>query len=387
MLDQRRLAMKENNDVDLGLARLRSAYPDDGGMAVARRCSTDLRLVRIRSMTAASAAKTTAILCGDSEGTNLFALVAPTAVGATAVVGAVVVVARIYSPWLWRRRRVNSVGLRTVERDAAGNAAGDRESSAGDDSSGAAMLGALVAIKQQAFTGFRSANTEGVWRHVSESSVREVAELYGSEKSFVVEVQRALSGLRYTAFIALERSRQASTNGNTEVEGPGIGPSKHGGGSVSFVTTNERLTNTSETPPTVNELYLHLHTVNHDGVTFTDTRSERFYDKLRRRRLELTQATPDQPVDDEAVYLNVAGECPKGRVYGLGSLRRKKRRYADPGASTSQMLEMVPHAEFDIVAEQLRKVMAFMHKQFGMTMDRAGLSQPQPPPSPPPPHD
>ncbi|KAK9112045.1 hypothetical protein Scep_019564 [Stephania cephalantha] len=123
-------------------------------------------------------------------------------------------------------------------------------------------------------------------------------------------------------------------------------------------------TNSSETPPTVNELYLHLHTVNHDGMTFIDTRSERFYDRLQRRRLELTQATPDQPVDDEAVYLNVA----------------------DPSASTSQMPKMVPRAEFDIVADQLQKVMAFMHQQFGMTMDGAGISQPQPPP-PPPPHD
>ncbi|KAK9149127.1 hypothetical protein Scep_007884 [Stephania cephalantha] len=123
-------------------------------------------------------------------------------------------------------------------------------------------------------------------------------------------------------------------------------------------------------------------------MTFIDTRSERFYDRLQRRRLELTQATPDQSVDDEAVYLNVAGECPKGRVYGLGSLGRKKRRYADPGASTSQMPEMVPRAEFDIVAEQLRKVMAFMHQHLGMTMDGAGISQPQPPPPPPPPpHD
>ncbi|KAK9083332.1 hypothetical protein Scep_029803 [Stephania cephalantha] len=148
-----------------------------------------------------------------------------------------------------------------------------------------------------------------------------------------------------------------------------------------------KVTNTSETPPTVNDLYLHLHTVNHDGVTFIDTRSERFYAKLQMRRFELTQATPDQLVDDEAMYLNVAGECPKGRVYGLGSLGRKKRRYADPGASTSQMPEMVTRAEFDIVAEQLRKVMAFMHQQFGMTMEGAGLSQPQPPPPPPPPHD
>ncbi|KAK9092650.1 hypothetical protein Syun_027561 [Stephania yunnanensis] len=39
----------------------------------------------------------------------------------------------------------------------------------------------------------------------------------------------------------LARSRQATTNRNTEVEGPGTGPSKHGGGSVSFVTTHERL--------------------------------------------------------------------------------------------------------------------------------------------------
>ncbi|KAK9121095.1 hypothetical protein Syun_018712 [Stephania yunnanensis] len=109
------------------------------------------------------------------------------------------------------------------------------------------------------------------------------------------------------------------------------------------------------------------------------------HDRLQRRRLELTQATPDQPVDDEAVYLNVAGECPKGRVYSLGSLRRNKKRYADLGASTSQKQEMVPRAEFDIVADQLRKVMAFMHHQFRMTMDGAGLSQPQPPPPPLPP--
>ncbi|KAK9138152.1 hypothetical protein Sjap_008746 [Stephania japonica] len=149
------------------------------------------------------------------------------------------------------------------------------------------------------------------------------------------------------------QSSQATANRNTEVEGPGPGPSKHDGGSVSFVTTQERL------------------------------------DRLRRRCRELTCATPDQSVDDEAVYLNVAGECPKGRVYGLGSLGRKKRRYADPGASTSEMPDMVPRAEFNVVAEQLRKVMEFMQsKDLGMNMDGAGLSQQQPPPPPaPPPHD
>ncbi|KAK9107413.1 hypothetical protein Syun_023424 [Stephania yunnanensis] len=172
----------------------------------------------------------------------------------------------------------------------------------------------------------------------------------------------------------LARSRQAYINRNTEVEGPGTGASKHGGGSMSFVTTHERLTNTSETPPTVNELYLHLRTVNHDGVTFIDTRSERFYAKLQQRCQELTQDTPDQPVDDVSMYYNVAGECPKGRVYGLGSLGRKKRIYADSGASISQLPEMVPRSEFDSVAEQLRQVVAFMQRQFGMTIDGADLS-------------
>ncbi|KAK9130703.1 hypothetical protein Sjap_011190 [Stephania japonica] len=53
----------------------------------------------------------------------------------------------------------------------------------------------------------------------------------------------------------------------------------------------------------------------------------------------------------------------------------------DPGASTSQE-PMVPRSEFDNVAKQLRQVAAFMQRQFGMTMDGAGPSQP--PPAPPP---
>ncbi|KAK9127862.1 hypothetical protein Syun_016659 [Stephania yunnanensis] len=184
------------------------------------------------------------------------------------------------------------------------------------------------------------------------------------------------------------RSRQATENRNTEVEGLGTGPSKHGGGSVSFVTTQERLADSSETPPTVNDLYLHLHTVNHDRMTFIDTRSERFYDRLRATS-GATRATPEQSVDDEAVYLNVAGESSKGRVYGLGSVGRKKRRYGAPGASTSRDAGCGAAGEFNIVAEQLRKVMEFMHQRLGMDMDEIGLAQqqPPPPPPPPPPHD
>ncbi|KAK9092417.1 hypothetical protein Syun_027328 [Stephania yunnanensis] len=60
--------------------------------------------------------------------------------------------------------------------------------------------------------------------------------------------------------------------------------------------------------------------------------------KLQMRRSEQTQTTLDQPVDDEAVYYKVAGDCPKGCVYSLKSLWRKKRRYVYPDASTSQCL-------------------------------------------------
>ncbi|KAK9120615.1 hypothetical protein Syun_018232 [Stephania yunnanensis] len=132
---------------------------------------------------------------------------------------------------------------------------------------------------------------------------------------------------RYLQYLESEdfqaRSRQATENRNTEVEGPGTGPSKHGGGSVSFATTQERLADSSETPPSVNDLYLHLHTVNHDRTTFIDTRSERIGSE---RTSGGDPATPEQSVDDEAVYLNVAGESSKGRVYGLGSVGRKKKR-------------------------------------------------------------
>ncbi|KAK9151128.1 hypothetical protein Syun_009437 [Stephania yunnanensis] len=63
--------------------------------------------------------------------------------------------------------------------------------------------------------------------------------------------------------------------------------------------------------------------------------------KLQRRRQELTQTTPDQLVDDEVVYYKVAGECLKGRFYSLWSLGRKRRRYVDPDASTSQLQGVV----------------------------------------------
>ncbi|KAK9151213.1 hypothetical protein Syun_009522 [Stephania yunnanensis] len=74
--------------------------------------------------------------------------------------------------------------------------------------------------------------------------------------------------------------------------------------------------------------------------------------KLQRRSQELTQTTPDQPVDDEVVYYKVAGDCPKGCVYSLRSLWRKKRRYVDPDASTSQMLAQRGMGNFMILSKE-----------------------------------
>ncbi|KAK9098872.1 hypothetical protein Syun_025917 [Stephania yunnanensis] len=71
---------------------------------------------------------------------------------------------------------------------------------------------------------------------------------------------------------------------------------------------------------------------------------------LQMRRQELTQTTTDQPVDDEAVYYKVAGDCPKGCVYSLRSLWRKKRKYVDPDASTSQMLAQRGMCNFMILS-------------------------------------
>ncbi|KAK9095036.1 hypothetical protein Scep_026505 [Stephania cephalantha] len=54
--------------------------------------------------------------------------------------------------------------------------------------------------------------------------------------------------------------------------------------------------------------------------------------------------------------------------------RYGERRYVDPGVSTSQCAADGATLEFDNVADQLRQVVAFMQRQFGMTMDGADLS-------------
>ncbi|KAK9118791.1 hypothetical protein Scep_016884 [Stephania cephalantha] len=109
---------------------------------------------------------------------------------------------------------------------------------------------------------------------------------------------------------------------------------------------------------------------------------EKWKAKLVRRCEEHTQATPDQSIDEEQLYYDAAGSCPKGRVYGLGSLVRKTRRYVDPGASTSQE-PMVRRSEFDAVVQRLARFEAFVQSHLGMRMDFGAKTSQAPPPPPP----
>ncbi|KAK9088672.1 hypothetical protein Scep_027754 [Stephania cephalantha] len=72
--------------------------------------------------------------------------------------------------------------------------------------------------------------------------------------------------------------------------------------------------------------------------------------QLQRRRRGGDPDYTGQRWDDEAVYYKVAGDCPKRCVYSLRSLWRKKRRYVDLDASTSQMLAQRGMGNFMILS-------------------------------------
>ncbi|KAK9148991.1 hypothetical protein Scep_007748 [Stephania cephalantha] len=178
---------------------------------------------------------------------------------------------------------------------------------------------------------------------VAQWSFREVAELYGSEKSFVVEVHRALSGLHSTAPIALERFRG--------YEEP-IGLILHVKSKQSVQTELRRISN-------------RIQRFRCYSVSNCRGNSRAKLAKLMRRGEEHTQATPDQPIDEKQLYYDVAGEYPKGRIYGLGPLAKRNKRNEDPGASKSRK-SMVRRSEFDAILQRLAQFKAFVQSQLGM---------------------
>ncbi|KAK9083168.1 hypothetical protein Scep_029639 [Stephania cephalantha] len=106
---------------------------------------------------------------------------------------------------------------------------------------------------------------------------------------------------------------------------------------------------------TPNDVFIHVHTKDHDGVTFIDNRSTRFHAKLMRRREEHTQATPDRPIDEKQLYYD-AKSAQRGVFMGSGHLPRGRE----------DMKIAVP-------------------SQLGMRMDFGASTFQAPPPLPPPP--
>ncbi|KAK9168650.1 hypothetical protein Syun_000790 [Stephania yunnanensis] len=72
---------------------------------------------------------------------------------------------------------------------------------------------------------------------------------------------------------------KASYNRKGEKGGPGTSPSKHTGGTRSFRTYGDTLALDKDEDDEVNpnDAFPHVHTRNHDGVTFIDSRSVQFH--------------------------------------------------------------------------------------------------------------
>ncbi|KAK9142749.1 hypothetical protein Syun_012149 [Stephania yunnanensis] len=136
------------------------------------------------------------------------------------------------------------------------------------------------------------------------------------------------------------RSDKASHNIKHKKAGSCTRHSKHTSGTWTFRTYEDilALDKDEDNEVTPNDVFLHVHTKDHD---------------------EHTRATPDQSIDEAQLYYDATWVCLKGRVYGLESLAKKKRRYANPGASTSQELK-VRHLEFDALVQKLAKFEAFV---------------------------
>ncbi|KAK9085415.1 hypothetical protein Sjap_025826 [Stephania japonica] len=99
-------------------------------------------------------------------------------------------------------------------------------------------------------------------------------------------------------------------------------------------------------------------------------------DEIERRLKELTQATSDQPVDEMQLYYDVLGDCLKSRVYRLGSYCSKKRRFGDPGASTSHKTSP---SEVKVLRQKLAHFEAIIESHLGVRTSRALPPPPRPP--------
>ncbi|KAK9168955.1 hypothetical protein Syun_001095 [Stephania yunnanensis] len=143
-----------------------------------------------------------------------------------------------------------------------------------------------------------------------------------------LSAEKKMKYREYWAFVDFKaKFEKASQNRKNKKGGLGTGPSKHTGGTWSFWTYEDilALDKDEDDEVTPKDVFLHVHTKDHDGTEH-------------------------------------------GRVYGLGSLAKRKTRYENPGASTS-LEPMVQRSELDAVVQRLAQFEAFMQSQLGMRLD------------------
>ncbi|KDP42436.1 hypothetical protein JCGZ_00233 [Jatropha curcas] len=118
------------------------------------------------------------------------------------------------------------------------------------------------------------------------------------------------------------KSEQCSKNRLSETGGPGAGPSRHTGGSISYKVHAERLEAQLQRPPLPHELLEATHTRKKDGQ-FVDQKSKSAYEAILSR--VQTESQPQDgscdpcSVDVAQIYLQEVGGVKKRQVYGLGS--------------------------------------------------------------------
>ncbi|KAK9111843.1 hypothetical protein Scep_019362 [Stephania cephalantha] len=133
-------------------------------------------------------------------------------------------------------------------------------------------------------------------------------------------------------------SEKASHNRITEKGGPGTGPSKHTGGTRSFRTYEDilALDKDEEDEVTPNDVFLNVHTKDHDGMTFIDNRSAYTINDFGAKLEEEEISTSHEP--------------------------------------------MVRRSEFDAVVQRLVQFKAFVQSQLRMCMDFGANTSQAPPP-------
>ncbi|KAK9169405.1 hypothetical protein Syun_001545 [Stephania yunnanensis] len=103
------------------------------------------------------------------------------------------------------------------------------------------------------------------------------------------------------------RSEKVSQNRKREKGSLGIGPSKHTGDTRYFHTFEDALDRDEDDEVTPNDVFLHVHTKYHDGVTFIS----RAHEEAGGAHSGYTGLANDE----KQLYYDAAGKCSKGACF------------------------------------------------------------------------